>query len=50
MIFDALLIKNIGLGEGSVLVNEETQKGNELIWQQYSGKKDIKRQKIFNQK
>lgn len=40
MIYEALEIKNIGLGEGSVLVNTDTQKGNELVWMQYIGLKD----------
>lgn len=37
MIYDALEIKNIGLGEGSVVADEETQKGNELDWMQFTG-------------
>lgn len=37
MIQDALFIANIGLGEGSLLVDERTQKGNELIWMQSTG-------------
>jgi uncharacterized phage protein (TIGR01671 family) len=40
MIKDALLIGNIGLGDGSVVANEEAQKGNELDWMQFTGLKD----------
>ena len=40
MIYEALEIKDIGLGEGSVLVDARTQGGNELIWLQYTGLKD----------
>ena len=37
MIYDALEIKNIGLGDGSVVADEEVQKGNELDWMQFTG-------------
>ena len=47
MIYGALEIKDIGLGEGSVLVDEKTQRGNELIWQQYTGLKDNENKELY---
>ncbi len=47
MIDNALEIKNIGLGEGSVLIDEEAQTGNELIWMQFIGQKDENGKEIF---
>ena len=40
MISNALEIKNIGLGEGSVLIDERTQTDNELLWLEFTGLKD----------
>lgn len=40
MIYDALEIRNIGIGDGSVLIDSRAQRGNELIWLQYTGLKD----------
>lgn len=42
MIEEAIVFGNIGAGDGSVLVNEKAQRGNELDWTQYTGYKDEK--------
>lgn len=47
MIYEALEIKNIGLGEGSVLVDAKVRKGNELIWQQYTGLTDANGKDVY---
>jgi len=47
MIYEALVIKDIGLGEGSVLVDERTQKGNELIWMQWTGLEDRNEKRCY---
>lgn len=40
MICPALVIRNMGFGDGSVVVNTDARKGNELDWMQYTGLKD----------
>lgn len=42
MIANALMIRNIGLGDGSLLVDADAQKGNELDWLQFTGLLDSK--------
>lgn len=47
MIYEALEIKNIGLGDGSVIVDERAQLGNELDWMQFINLKDYNGKEIF---
>lgn len=47
MIKDALLIGNIGLGEGSVVIDERVQRGNELDWMKYINLDDKNGNPIF---
>lgn len=46
MIYEALTIGDIGLGKGSVLAHVDVQKGNELDWMLYIGRKDRKGREI----
>jgi len=47
IIHNALYIKNIGLGDGSVLADKKVQRGNELDWMQYTGFKDKNDTEIY---
>lgn len=40
-------IANIGLGDGSMVVHEDAQKGNELDWMQFTGLLDKNEKEIF---
>jgi len=47
MIHDALEIKNIGLGKGSVIANTRAQEGQELEWMQFTGLLDKSGKEIY---
>ncbi len=47
MCTEAMEILNIGLGDGSVCITSEAQKGNELDWIQYTGLKDKDKKEIW---
>lgn len=47
MVNGAMEILNFGLGDGSMVVNSDVQKGNELDWMQFTGKKDKNGKEIY---
>lgn len=47
IIYDALEIKNIGLGDGSVIARSDAQRGNDLDWMQFTGLLDKNGKEIF---
>lgn len=47
MRYEALEIKDIGLGDGSVIASQEVQTDNPLKWMQYTGLKDKNKEEIY---